>query len=150
MKVLPKCFRPTEPVHSILCTWRALSDLHSAALSSISALHAGGWTDAHVRACVLAHAADIWVAVAGPLMHVPMAAAWLLALLLVHHANTGSWDIDVLDLEDSIGNRWFHTDNSFWQAVCASAFDVSISRSAAGRLLAKGNGTQAACVRMGC
>lgn len=38
-------------------------------------------------------AADAWVALAGPLTHIPQVLVWLLLLLPVYHADTGSWAV---------------------------------------------------------
>ncbi|KAG2422875.1 hypothetical protein HXX76_015706 [Chlamydomonas incerta] len=37
--------------------------------------------------------ADAWVALAGPLTHIPQVLVWLLLLLPVYHADTGSWAV---------------------------------------------------------
>lgn len=63
--------------------------------------------------------ADIWVAVAGPLTHVPMVAVWLLLLLPAYHANTGSWAINLhMPYPD-----WHH----MWQAICVGAVVMNIA-----------------------
>lgn len=64
----------------------------------------------------------MWVAVAGPLTHVPMVAAWLLLLLLACHANTGSWGISLAITY----YPWSH----MWQGICAGAVIVSAASGA--------------------
>lgn len=73
----------------------------------------------YVIACllVLSLAADMWVAVAGPLTHVPMTAIWVLLLLPAYHASTGSWAINlVMPYPDG---------PHLWHAVCVGAIYVS-------------------------
>ncbi|GFR46775.1 hypothetical protein Agub_g8403 [Astrephomene gubernaculifera] len=63
--------------------------------------------------------ADMWVAVAGPLTHVPMVGAWLLLLLPAYHASTGSWHIR-LDMP-------YPDSHHLWHAVCVGAIIINIS-----------------------
>ncbi|PNH00507.1 hypothetical protein TSOC_013667 [Tetrabaena socialis] len=63
--------------------------------------------------------ADMWVAVAGPLTHVPMVGIWLLLLLPAFHASTGSWAIN-LDMP-------WPSSGHLWHAVCVGAIIINLS-----------------------
>ncbi|KAG2489733.1 hypothetical protein HYH03_011840 [Edaphochlamys debaryana] len=64
--------------------------------------------------------ADMWVAVAGPLTHVPMLGVWLLLLLPAFHATAGSWAINLAMPYPSWG--W-----AMWRAICVGAIWMNIT-----------------------
>ncbi len=59
----------------------------------------------------------MWVAVAGPLTHIPMVLVWLLLLLPAYHAETGSWAVRL--------TMPYPTLPHMWHAVCVGAIYVS-------------------------
>jgi len=63
--------------------------------------------------------ADMWVAVAGPLTHLPMVGFWVGMLSLAQHAATGSWTPS-LALQEPKGM-------GLWQAMCAGAVIMNLS-----------------------
>ncbi|GFH15255.1 uncharacterized protein HaLaN_11450, partial [Haematococcus lacustris] len=63
--------------------------------------------------------ADMWVAIAGPLTHLPMTGFWLAMLAVATHAATGSWEIS-LALPDPSGA-------GLGQALCAGAVVMNLS-----------------------
>lgn len=63
--------------------------------------------------------ADMWVAVAGPLTHIPMVLVWWLLLLAAYHAETGSWAVPL--------TMPYPTMAHMWNAVCVGAIYMNIS-----------------------
>lgn len=68
--------------------------------------------------------ADMVVAVAGPLTHVPMTGLWLLLLTVAQHTNSGAWSAPSLVLPQP------STAALMWQAICAGAVAINISLAA--------------------